>query len=429
MYVADRSFFGIGLLAGLASWTLFFSLAAAEDYRTPLAGQAFQAELFGQPVDVPARDRRHVTAVDLGVQWIPHGPNQLEVLPFGALFVWQNDETRRLRGTFSGIFNDVRYNVGSPRWDGWEMVFTFSNFILPASRSEDIEGQRIRDVAIQWNYVFAGLGIGYRKPLPPGHQDNALELSLTYEPGYRWFARTKTTSPQFIVPSDTYEGRGHVRLRADMLERNVMELPHRGISLGGDGLYGRRAHWQPWGGVVFDTPDVQREKDYLTASVYAVAAGGVPFVESERHRLVWSAYGGIGKDQDRFSAFRLPGRPLGYEWEALSLPMLPGVAFNELFPRRYAITDVTYRYEVLFVLYPYLRGTYALVERPRFTDGGAVVMRTDSLPALGGGVVSSGPWHSQIELNYSYNFGAFRESDSGPHRGGHGMFISWSKEF
>jgi len=56
-------------------------------------------------------------------------------------------------------------------------------------------------------------------------------------------------------------------------------------------------------------------------------------------------------------------------------------------------------------------------------------MQTDSLPALGGGIVSGMPWNSQVELNYSYNFGIFRSSDSGPKRGGHGMFISWSKMF
>ncbi len=93
------------------------------------------------------------------------------------------------------------------------------------------------------------------------------------------------------------------------------------------------------------------------------------------------------------------------------------------------MTDLTYRYEALFFLYPYIRGTYGLVERPRFTDTGTVKMQTDSLPALGGGIVSGVPWNSQVELNYSYNFGVFRSSDSGPKRGGHGMFISWSKLF
>src|SRR5881628_264107 len=126
-----------------------------------------------------------------------------------------------------------------------------------------------------------------------------------------------------------------------MLDRNLMELAHRGFSFGGDAVYGHRTHWQNWGGVVFDAPDFRSEKNYFAASAYAVVAGRAPFVESERHRLIWSAYGGIGKDLDRFSAFRLPGRPIGYEWEALSLPMMPGVAFTELFPRRYVMTDLT----------------------------------------------------------------------------------------
>jgi hypothetical protein len=213
-----------------------------------------------------------------------------------------------------------------------------------------------------------------------------------------------------------------------MLDRNLMELPHRGISLGGDVVYGQRAHWQQWGGVAFDPPDAEKEKDYLAASAYAVVATGVPFVKSERHRLIWSVYGGLGKNLDRFSAFRLPGRPIGYEWEALSRPMLPGVAFNELFTQKYGIASLTYRYEALFMLYPYLRGTYALVERPRFGDNGTITNQVGSLSSLGAGVVSGAPWRSQIELNYSYNFGIFRDSDTGPKMGGHGIIISWSKE-
>jgi len=427
--VADRSFISFWLRTCIASSFLFLPAAYGEETRTTLAGETFHAELFGLPIDVPERNRRHITAIDVGMQLIPSGPIQLSVLPFGSLFVWHNWDTQRFRGTFAGIVNDVRYDLAPRSWDGWEAVFTFNNFIAPLGRSEYVEGQRIQDVEIQWNYVYAGLGIGYRKVLPPGHQDNALEISLTYEPGYRWFQRTKHTAPGFILPSDTYEGRVHLRLRTDMLDRNLMELPHRGFSFGGDVLYGQRAHWQNWGGVAFDAPDFRSEKNYLAGSVYGVAAAGVPFVADERHRLIWSAYGGLGKDLDRFSAFRLPGRPIGYEWEALSLPMMPGVAFTELFPRRYGIIDLTYRYEALFFLYPYIRGTYGIVEQPRFADNGTIKMKMDSLPAVGSGIISGAPWRSQIELNYSYNFGVFRSSDSGPKRGGHGIFISWSKEF
>ena len=75
-----------------------------------------------------------------------------------------------------------------------------------------------------------------------------------------------------------------------------------------------------------------------------------------------------------------------------------------------------------------MTATYGLVERPRFTSEG-IRNATDSLPALGGGLVTGAPWKSQIELNYSYNFGIFRDPDGAPPtRGGHGVFIFWAKE-
>ncbi|MBX7123977.1 MAG: hypothetical protein K1X42_17765 [Opitutaceae bacterium] len=46
------------------------------------------------------------------------------------------------------------------------------------------------------------------------------------------------------------------------------------------------------------------------------------------------------------------------------------------------------------------------------------------------GVVSAAPWRSQIEINYSYNFGIY--SDHGGRQsiaGRHGFFIFWSREF
>lgn len=125
----------------------------------------------------------------------------------------------------------------------------------------------------------------------------------------------------------------------------------------------------------------------MQGSAYALMATGLPFIESDKHRLLTSLHGGIGKDLDRFSAFRLPGRPTGYEWEAISLPMIHGVAFNELFPTKYAVANLQYRYEALFFLYPYLEATWGLVERPVFTNNAATAIKsvTDSLPTLGGG--------------------------------------------
>ncbi len=398
---------------------------------TPHAGRDFRTKLFGKQIHVAPRDRRSVTAASFGIQWIPDGPSQLEVLPFGALYVWRNwdDDNRRLRGTFSGAVNDLDYSIGLRSFPNWTLIFSLDNFIVPLGRSEYVEGQRIRETEIEWSYVFGGVGIGYRLPVQPFRQDSAVNLFLTYEPGYRWFKGTGHTSPQYGVPSDTYEGRIHFRVRTDAMTRNLMELPHAGVTLGGDVFYGHRAKWVAWGGPPFETPDFKRERTYWAMSGYVLAATGLPLLNSEKHRLVSSFHGGIGEDLDRFSTFRLPGRPTGYEWDAVALPMIHGVAFNELMPTHYALANVQYRYEALFFLYPYVEAGWAFVEQARFTSQGKIKQVTDSMPTLGVGVVSGAPWRSQIELNYTYNFGIFRDADGGiPTRGGHGMFLFWSKE-
>jgi hypothetical protein len=405
---------------------------AAQDQPTPLAGQEFHTEVLGEEVDVAPRDRKTVTAASFGVQYLHDGPSFYQVLPFGAFYVWRHsgDYTERFRGSFAVAVNDLAYNVGIRSLPGWELRFTLNNMIIPLGRAEYVEGQIIRGVEVEWNYVFAGFGIAYRKLLLPGHQDNALEMSLTYEPGYRWFRGSGDASPNFIVPSDTYEGRVHLRLRNDALERNLMELPHRGYAFGGDFFYGHRTNWKQWGGVAFDKPNADRERDYIMGSFYALVATGIPWIKNERHRLIVSFYGGMGKNLDRFSAFRLPGRPTGYEWEALSLPILPSVAFNELVPSRYAVVHATYRYEAVFFLYPYIRGSYGLVEQARFQPDGGIRNQMDPMPAVSGGVVSAGPWRSQIEINYSYNFGIYSDHGGGPPIAGrHGFFVFWSKEF
>jgi len=401
----------------------------AGEEKTPKAGKEFRTSLFGEEMYVPPRDRRSVTALNLGVNWIPNGPSQEEVLPFGTVYVWRNwdNNNRRFRGTFSGVVNDLDYTIGLRSLPNWSLLFTLDNFIAPIGRSEYVEGQRIRASELEWNYVFAGFGVGYRFPFDPFEQDSALNVFLTYEPGYRWFRGTNETSAQYGVPNDTYEGRIHGRIRWDALVRNLMELPHQGFSVGGDVIQGHRARWGAWGGPPLNTPDFKEEQTYLLGSAYAVFASGLPGIESGKHRLITSLYGGIGKDLDRFSAFRLPGRPTGYEWEALSLPIMPAVQFNELFPRQYAIASVTYRYEALFFLYPYVTATYGLVERLRSTSQG-IQESTDSLPARGG-IVTGAPWKSQIEFNYSYNFGLFRDSGGAPPTmGGHGAFIFWAKQ-
>jgi len=117
------------------------------------------------------------------------------------------------------------------------------------------------------------------------------------------------------------------------------------------------------------------------------------------------------------------------QWEALALPMLPSVAFNELFPRRYGIAHLEYRYSPVFFISHYIRGSWGIVEQARFLPDGSITYKMESMPALSGGVVTGAPWRSQVELNYSYNFGIFNDHGAGEHTAGrHGFFIFWSKE-
>jgi hypothetical protein len=55
----------------LAGPALAQDAGSTEPYRTPRAGEAFSATVFGHHVDVHARDRTRTTAFDVGVLWIP----------------------------------------------------------------------------------------------------------------------------------------------------------------------------------------------------------------------------------------------------------------------------------------------------------------------------------------------------------------------
>jgi len=67
---------GISLLATICL-VLFVSPVLAEEKNaegetpTPLAGEEFDTEVMGEPVKVPARDRKNVTAASFGVQYLP----------------------------------------------------------------------------------------------------------------------------------------------------------------------------------------------------------------------------------------------------------------------------------------------------------------------------------------------------------------------
>lgn len=416
---------GVCLPLLLASW------GHAAEYRTPRAGERFTTELFGQSVTAPSRDRCSVTALNLGVQWLDEAPSDYELQPYGAYFLWRNTDNgrQRLRAVLVGVYNEVRYHV-TPDWLGkTELVMTFDNMTVPMARQEFIEGVKIEEEELEWHRLHLGLGFGWRTPLAPGHQDNALEVALTYEPGMLWFDDGSDTVDGFRQPRDTYEGRVHIRMRADALERNIMELPHVGWAAGFDGWYGHRARWDDWGAATISGMQSGEEhRTWVAGRFYGLVAMPSPLGDGERNRLLASVYAGMGKDLDRFSAFRLGGEPTGGEWEALSRPMVLGAIFDEFYSRSYAIANLEYRRELLFFCYLHLRGQLAVVDRPRVKNG-SLDWEMDTLPAIGAAVTCGAPWNSQIELGLSYNFGLLREDGGDSDFGASALTLGWSKEF
>ncbi len=275
----------------------------------------------------------------------------------------------------------------------------------------------------------AGAGIGYRRALAPGHQDNAFEAAIAYEPGYLFFGRAGDTEASFREPRSTYEGRAHLRIRADGFERNILELPHRGWAAGLDAFAGQRARWEDWGGSVSGIQSGPKGASWQAVSVFASFAAGVPGVPGERHSLIASAYAAAGRHLDRFSAFRLGGGSNAGDFEALSQPILPAAAFEEFFTSRYGIVNLEYRYQVFYFLYLQARGTLARLERPRFSSTGLVESRTENFRAVTAGLTSGLFWDSSVELDYAYNFDLLRQRNGAARSGGASVYLLWSKEF
>jgi hypothetical protein len=208
-----------------------------------------------------------------------------------------------------------------------------------------------------------------------------------------------------------------------------MELPHEGIAVGLDAIHGNRTTWDDWGGPVLGFQSGSRGKEWNTLSLYTVAAMPVPFVHSERHRLIASVYGGRGTDVDRFSAFRVGGGPSTADWEYLARPILPAAAPEEITTGSYRILNLEYRYELFFFTYLRLKGTLAKLDRLRFAEDGGTVHRMEPMNGVSVGVTTGFLWHSSIELGYAYNFGVLRQRDGMTQAGDGAIVFHWSKNF
>lgn len=403
------------------------SVAPADDYRTPRAGQAAIGTVFGHEVRAPRRDRSRITYLNLGAVLLPDGPDGLELGPSGGAYFWRAPEEggSRLRAIVAGIANEVRYDLAVSENRVVATVVTLDSLTPPWARSEYVQGERQRDQELGWYQARLGIGFAAHARIDPGAIDNTLDVALTFEVGNIWFDEGDHTDPAFVVPTDTFENRGHLRVRADALVRNVLELPHRGWAVGADGVWGRRTGWEPWG-----LPSEGLEtggRIWLAASGFGVAATGIPGL-SERHTLVASAHAGTGSDLDRFSAFRLGSGSTWGDFETLSRVVLPAAGVDEIVTSRYLTVDLEVRYEVFFFLYLQLRGSLAWADVP-VRGAAGLGTRTGSFPALTAGFTTGLPWNLSMEFAASRNFGLEKTVDGVVEKGRSGFFVSVTREF
>lgn len=425
-----------GPIACLA-WAATLAAASAQDapYRTPRAGEGFETDLFGKRVTVPRRDRRSTRALTLGAAFFDPPVGGTGGTPLFNVYWRRYWDDRRIFGLFSGFFNFVEYGEHLATTEGrpravLEAVGRFENFTIPVPLTEvSPTGREAEGSDVWWGRIALDLGLGLRRGITPFEVDNSLRVQLLASVRWDYFDDHEDTAPGAIVPLDTYSYGGRLIVRFDALERNLLELPHRGVAAGGAVDLYRRADWRPTG---LRGPDGQRTgprpdtNDVLRLSAYGYAAFGVPFL-SERHRLVAQVQGGWSPPGtvDRFSAFRFGAGPYQSEANDLNRVAYNGVGFESITAERYVIGGLTYRYEVLFFLYAHAR---VLAAWGRFGEWDAarwdLEFERRSAMIYAAGLTSGFAFKSQIMVEYVYETGLARDG-----RDGHTVLVMWSKAF
>jgi hypothetical protein len=386
--------------------------APGEEYRTPRAGEGFHTTVFGEEVNVPPRDRRSVTAWNLGLSAaIPEVPEST-VLPFGSFFLWRRpDEDTFFRAVLVGLYDDVYLSKSAPSLRPFEGILTFKNITVPVDQAEYADGVRLDEEELLWGSLYGGIGFGMSQPLDsPGENDNMAAIGLIYEPGYLFFDDGHDTGPAYVVPQDTFESRFRLRLRWDGLLRNLLELPHSGLAFGGDVYYGLRSNWEDWG--PGGSEHAADGRSYVAASAYLLGAGGVPFVESERHRLIGTLHGGTGSKLDRFSSFRIGGGPWDAEFDTIPRPIIPGSVVEEFVTDHYVVATGEYRWEPIFFAYIGARGSVAYLERLRHRNGQDFTS-DDVLFSLGVRIATGFLFDTRLLVDFNHNFEVRREDGIG----------------
>jgi hypothetical protein len=404
------------LLTGALPVTLL--RAQGDDYRTPRSGEAFSGSVFGSPIEIAARDRRSVASWAAILDTAAHAEGAGSQ-PAASVYFWEHPaEGKLLRAVVAIVYDDIFYArpIGS---GAAEAVLTFSNYTLPFATNERVDGNFTHGEKLNWGYVRGGVGGGFRTSIGPA-QDNMFAADLIVEPGLLYFGQSDSTSVNYEMPDSTFELRVHLKVRADRIERNLLELAHEGFAAGADAVYGNRAHWGDYGlpGVAFHSGD--DGKQYFEGSAYVYGITAAPFLASDRHRVYASMYGGVGGDLDRFSAMRVGGGAdmHGEEFETTAQPALPGAAIDEFYPLHYAIGTAGYRCELAFWSHVDVGATVAWLQRERL-QGATRAPQDDTLTALSARLTSGFVGRTRLQLGYAYNFDVVRSGE----RGGQEVYV------
>ncbi len=404
-------------------------------YRSVRAGESFRTSVFGYDAEIEPRDRRSTSAFDVGGgAWYPAAQRE-HLLGFASAYFWRRpDEQRFLRATVGLVYNDVDAAYAFEPDGGLEAVVGFENNTVPFDSSQWVDGKEYRAEELRKGWVRGAIGLGYRRQVEPGwtplvfhdgvdpqKPDNMFSFSLTAEPKYLYF-KERNSDPRFVVPQDTFELDGRAQLRWDSLERNLLELAHSGFAVGFDAIYGWRANWEDWG--IDRSRRADRERYPRSFSTYALAATGLPFLDNERHRLIHQVHAAWGWGLDRFSEPRVGGGPGGQEFLSLARPLLPGAAISEFTPKHYVVALEEYRYELMFFTYLSFRGGVAWLDRERLSLAG-IRTQNDFLVPVGAGITTGFLFHTQLQLDYNYNFDVIRDRT----RGGAEVILHISRSF
>lgn len=412
-----------------------------EEYRTPLAGEALRRDVFGREIVVEERDRGNTTAFTLG--WAAFTPNIAGVSgsPLGALYRQGTWEERQYRAVLSVLVNDIDYYEHFRLPAGQlDLALHFDNNTIPFASTESIGGDALEETSMKWGWTRSWIGLGYSRRLWPGGFDNEIRAQVAYQASYYYFKSTSDTGEingvpvaSINTPPDTYVHGLRAEVTLDMIQRNILELPHYGVAGGAQLELLRRDRWEDLGRLL---PDGERQfsasqtRDYLRLSGYLVVATPVPFL-SERHRLVLLGHVGWAPrgDVDRYNGFLIGGGPVPSEATDLRRTTFPGAIFNQVNLQRYLIGMIEYRFEVMFWLYLHFRANLgwgrAPTRRLRANDPpGSVRFRSARADSYSFAVTSGFLWDSVLYFEYTYDTGGLRVGQDG-----HAFLFTWSKAF